>query len=387
MSAHRSSGQSIVVLGGGIGGVATANQLRRRLPSQHRVILVNRDPSFSLAASYLWVMSGHRTESQISRPLRKLARRGIDVVIGEIEHIDPDNRSAVVDGRTINGDQMVVSLGATLTTVGVPGLAEHGQTFATLPGAARLAGSLRSLREGRVLIVTATPIYKCPAAPYETAFLIDSLARKHDARSRIDIALHAAEPAPMGVAGQQVSQGVKGILNERGIAYQPSHQISSAEAGIATFADGDTQAFDLLIYMPGIAAPDVIATTALRDSSGWISVDRHTLATDIDGVYAIGDNAQIPLTMGKPLPRAGVFAHGQGIVVADNISRTVAGQPPTARFDGHGGCFIETGDGKAGYGSGDFYADPKPAVTMKMPARRWHLGKVLLEQNILRRWF
>ncbi|HVC40424.1 MAG TPA: hypothetical protein VND54_00440, partial [Candidatus Saccharimonadales bacterium] len=62
------------------------------------------------------------------------------------------------------------------------------------------------------------------------------------------------------------------------------------------------------------------------------------------------------------------------------------GASATARFDGHGGCYIETGFGKAGYGSGDFYAEPSPKVNIRRPARRRHLGKVAFEYNVMRRW-
>lgn len=60
--------------------------------------------------------------------------------------------------------------------------------------------------------------------------------------------------------------------------------------------------------------------------------------------------------------------------------------PGTKRFAGHSGCFIETGYGKAAYGSGDFYAQPDPAVKVRPPSRHRHLGKVLFEYNVLRRW-
>ena len=31
-------------------------------------------------------------------------------------------------------------------------------------------------------------------------------------------------------------------------------------------------------------------------------------------------------------------------------------------------------------GGGDFYGEPKPVVTLKQPARRWHLAKVAFEK-------
>ncbi len=378
--------QTVVVLGGGIGGVAAANRLRRRLNRRHRVILVNRDPDFTFAASYLWVMSGQRQPKQVTRPLKALQRRGIEVVIGDIEAIDPATRTLTVGGRQITGDHLVVSLGADYATDTIPGLQQAGETFATLAGAQRLAPAVNAVTKGRVLVVTAAPLYRCPAAPYEAALLIDAALRRNGVRGNVDVALHAAEPAPMGVAGANVSEAVTTILADRNIDYHASHQITAAETGRADFADGQSEVFDLLVYMPPIRTPAVVAASPLASATGWIDADRHTLATAFPGVYAIGDNTHLPLSIGKPLPRAGVFAHSQALVVADNIVSAIEGRPVKASFDGHGGCFIEAGFGKAGYGSGDFYAEPSPKVNIRPPARRWHLGKIAFEYNVLRRW-
>jgi sulfide:quinone oxidoreductase len=104
-------------------------------------------------------------------------------------------------------------------------------------------------------------------------------------------------------------------------------------------------------------------------------------------VYAIGDVTSIPLPSGKSLPKAGVFAHAQAEVVAANIAGEWSGREPERVFDGKGGCFIETGRGRAGYGSGDFFAEPVPSMRLHRPARWWHWGKVLFEQRWLHKWF
>lgn len=129
--------------------------------------------------------------------------------------------------------------------------------------------------------------------------------------------------------------------------------------------------------------PRVVRDSGLIADSGWVSVDRHTLETRFPGVYAIGDVVAIPLALGKPLPKAGVFAHAQAEVVARNIARAITGRGTLRRYAGDGECFIEIGDGKAGWGGGNFYAEPKPQVTLRMPSRRWHLGKVLFEKSWL----
>jgi len=111
------------------------------------------------------------------------------------------------------------------------------------------------------------------------------------------------------------------------------------------------------------------------------------LATEFPSVYAVGDVTLIPLSSGKPLPRAGVFAHAQAEVVARNIASEIAGRGRPRRFDGGGGCFVEVGRGRAAFGAGNFYAAPQPVVRLRSPSRIWHMGKVLLEQQILRQWF
>jgi len=378
--------QTILILGGGIGGVVAANRLRKRLGRHHRVVLVDREPTFALAASFLWVMTGDRRPEQIARPLGRLERKGIEVVRGEVERIDPERREAVVDGRTLKADHLVVALGAQFAPEAVPGLPAAGLTFCTLDGAERLRDALDRTRTGRIVVLTAAPAYKCPAAPYEAAMLIDALLRRRGLRSAVDIALHSAEPGPMGVAGPEASAAVRAMVEQKGIAYHPEHLIARAEPRRVLFTDGASVDFDLLVYVPPIRPPSVLADSALVDDSGWVRVDRHTLETRFPGVYAIGDVTLIPLAMGKSLPRAGVFAHAQAEVVARNIVRTVEGKAPSERFDGHGACFIETGDGRAGFGAGNFYAEPHPTIQMRRPGWLWHAGKVLFEKQVMWQW-
>jgi sulfide:quinone oxidoreductase len=193
----------------------------------------------------------------------------------------------------------------------------------------------------------------------------------------------------MGVAGPEVSKAVRQMVESKGIRYHPEHQILRADpaARRLTFANGVETAYDLLAYVPQHRAPQVVQSAGLAPEKGWISVNRNTLETAFPGVYALGDVVSIPLKMGKPLPKAGVFAHAEASVVARNIVRQINGRGKTAQFDGEGECFIETGDGKAGFGSGNFYAEPLPQVKVHPPARRWHAAKVLFEKDWLRRWF
>ena len=219
--------------------------------------------------------------------------------------------------------------------------------------------------------------------------LLEYDCRKREIRDRVSIDLYTAEPAPMGVTGPAFSAGVQAMVERKGISYHPGHQITRVDPDIRrlVFADGASAAFDLLAYVPPHRAPAVIREAGLTGQDGWVPVDRHTLATPFQGVYAIGDVTGIPLSMGKPLPKAGTFAHAQAEVVAHNVARAITGQGKPERFDGHGECFIEAGDGKAALGRGNFYAEPTPQVKAYRTGRHWHAGKVLFERDWLRRWF
>ena len=384
-----SAPKTVLILGGGVGGLVAANRLRKALPSQHRVILVEREASHVFTPSLLWLMVGARTLPSISRDFERLKRKGIDVVRGEVEAIDPERRRAVVSGQVLQGDYAIVALGADFCPEAVPGLAEGGHTFCTPAGAEALRVALGAFQGGRLLILTAAPAYKCPAAPYEAAMLIEADLRRRGLRGRTRIDLFAAEAGPMGVAGPEVSRSVRAMVESMGIGYHPEHQVVTVDAAArrARFSNGAEADYDLLAYVPGHRPPRAVAEAGLVGESGGVSVDRHTLATRFEGLYAIGDVTSIPLKLGKPLPKAGVFAHAQAEVVARSIARAVTGRGQPAEFNGHGECFVETGGGKAGFGSGDFYAEPVPRVTLRGPNRFWHAGKVLFEKGWLWRWF
>lgn len=381
--------RTVTVLGGGVGGVVAAIALRKKLSSRHRVVIVERERQHLFSPSLLWLMTGSRSESDITRPVARLSRKGIEVVEDEIVKILPEARQVGLgSGQTLDADHLVISLGAELDLEAVPGLAEVGHCFYALSGAASLHDALVEFEGGRIIVLTAAPAYKCPAAPYEAAMLIKDFCRRRGVGAKTQIDLYAAEPAPMGVTGPDVSAAVRRMVEDNEIGYHPEHQVTYLDSGTNTvfFENGVSAGFDLLAYVPPHRPPDVVTKTDLVNEDGWVKVDRHTMETGHPGIYAIGDITRIPLKVGKPLPMAGVFAERQATVVARNIATAITGERTSTRFDGHGECFIETGSGKAGFGSGNFYAEPSPQIKLHPPSRRWHIGKVLFEKRWLRRF-
>lgn len=374
--------KTILILGGGVGGVVTAKALRKKIGKEHRIIVFEKEDNHVFAASLLWLMVGKRKPKQVYRNTRKIAAGGIEVIIGEIEKVNPEQISVSVNGREYKGDYMVVSLG--VEQVVEHNLNQFGHDFYTLTGATNFSEQLKDFKGGKIAVLVSSLPFKCPAAPYEAAMLIDSYIRKKGLRSETEISLFAPEPGPMGVAGKELSGAVRQIVEGKGINYFPDHQVSEVTENSLTFshANGGMKTFEynLLAFTPKHQCPEVIKATGLLGPSGWVEVDRHTLETKFPDVYAIGDITFIPLELGKPLPKAGVFAHYQGEVVTHSIVRKIEGKIPDKTFNGDGQCFLELGDGKAGYAGGNFYASPLPNVKMKKPGFFWHWTKVWFEK-------
>jgi len=179
------------------------------------------------------------------------------------------------------------------------------------------------------------------------------------------------------------------MVEERGIGFHPLMKVLSVQGDTKEiiFENGQRVGYDLLIAIPPHRAPQVAKDSGLVGESGWIPVDAKTLKTHYDRVYAIGDITTIMLPIGKPLPKAGVFAHYEAEVVARNIAAEIEGSTPSHLFDGRGYCFLEMGAGRAGFASGNFYATPEPQVWIRRPGYHWHWGKVLFERWWLSHWF
>jgi sulfide:quinone oxidoreductase len=378
--------RSVVILGGGTGGVVAARRLRHLLDSSDRVVMIDRTPTYRFAPSFLWVMTGNRRPGQVAAQLSKLRKAGIEMITAEIEGIDLGGRAVMAAATQLRFDRLVIALGAELAPDALPGFSDFAHNVYTVDGAVAAFQALGRFEGGRVAVVVSSLPYKCPAAPYETAFLAEAMLRRRGVSERTAVDIYTPEPLPMPTAGPVLGEALKEMLAQRGIGFHPTTTVESIEKSDFVLADSSREPYDLLLGVPAHRAPAVVASTALASPSGFLPVDANTLATPEDGVVAIGDVTAIPLTQGKFLPKAGVFAEAQAKVVAQNIAAELTGKPASARFDGKGACFVELGDGRAAFATGSFYGAEGPAINLRRPGRHWHWAKVAFEQYWMRRW-
>jgi sulfide:quinone oxidoreductase len=376
------SGKTILILGGGVGGIVTANDLRKQLGAEHRIVVVDKQAEYVFTPSLLWVMVGWRRPEQITRSLHRLVQPGVEVVVAEGQEIDLDSQKVKTGNGDLSYDYLVVATGAGLAPEIMPGFSEAAHTPYDLDGATRLWSALQRFDGGRVAVLVSAMPYKCPAAPYETALLLDDHLRRRGIRERCEVEVFTPEALPMGVAGPAMGQAVVGMLETKGIRFNPKLELShiDPEGGELVFSNREPAPFDLLAGVPPHRPPQMVRQSALANEAGWVPVDRRSLQTRYENVYAIGDVTAVTLANGMALPKAAVFAEGQARTVARRIAAEVQGTGLREEFDGAGFCWIEMGSGSAGFASGEFYAEPDPLVPLPRSGRMWHWGKILFEK-------
>ncbi|MBI2957734.1 MAG: NAD(P)/FAD-dependent oxidoreductase [Chloroflexi bacterium] len=370
------AGKTVVILGGGMGGLAAAQQLRTLLPQEHRVVVVEKRSTFYMCTFNLRLMAGEiGTREEVERPLTGLKNKGIEWVHGEVLELDPKTRRMRTSAGTLVADYMVIALGAEKNESGIPGFAESALNLYESDGALRIRKAVQGFEKGRAVVLVGRTPFPCPAAPCESALLMDAAFRKKGVRGVVEVAIYTPEPKPFPSAGQEMSDNVLVMLKERDIQYHAKHVVKKIDSAARKLMfDGEEASFDLLVGIPPHAAPRVVRDAGLTDDTGWVPVDLATMETNHPGVFAIGDVTAIrqPNPTGLFLPKAWVFADEQARVVARNVAAQLRGEDASSKFDGKGFCYLEVGDGQAAYGSGNFFAYPAAKVFMEPPSKRLH---------------
>jgi sulfide:quinone oxidoreductase len=364
------SGKNVVILGGGSGGLAVAGRLKELLGDRVSTTVIDKESSFVMGFSLLRIMTGEKSEQEVKVPKENVSQKGIKFVNTEVNKIDVKSGLVKTGQGEFAYDYLIVALGAELAPEKVPGF-ESAFHMYTLEAAKKLSDALSSFEGGSIKLVVSSTPFKCPAAPYEAAMLIDDYLRSKGLRDKSDIQVFTPEPLPMPVAGPDVGNAVVSMLSEKGIGFHNNTKVSSIDGSSkqVIFENGTREKYDMLIAIPPHISPKVVRESDLADDvSGWVPVDPKNMQTKYDRVYAIGDVAAVKLQSGMMLPKAATFAFGQAEIVASNIASSILGTE-TRSWDGFGECFIETGSRHAAYGSGSFYSSPKPVINLQMPSK------------------
>jgi sulfide:quinone oxidoreductase len=371
----------VVVLGAGFGGLELTTRLSEEFGDEIDVVLIDQNDGFVFGFSKLDVMFGRATPAGVRHSYREVVKPGVRFVQSTVRSIDPAAKRVETDGGTFEGEILVVALGADLYPSATPGLVEGGHEFYTVAGAFALREVLASFAGGTVIVgVTSTP-FKCPPAPSETALLMHDYLTERGLRDRSRVAL----VMPLGVPIPPSPEASKALLvafAERDIEWHPEKLVRALDPDrkVALLGDGSEMPYDLFLGVPVHRAPAVVEESELA-VDGWIRVNPLTLETAFPGVYAVGDVTSVGT------PKAGVFAEGQAVVVADAISARIRGTAASAQYDGHGLCYLEFGHDQVARVDVTFVSGRQPTGGLEGPSRALATDKVEFGTSRIRRWF
>jgi sulfide:quinone oxidoreductase len=368
-------------LGAGFGGLELSTRLCEEVPDRVHVTLIDRRDAFVFGFSKLDVMFGRRRPDEVRGVYRDIDRGSFEFRQETVVAIDPVAKVVRTDQGTHEADILVVALGADLEPGATPGFIEGGHEFYSVAGAERVRHVLEEFEGGKVVISILGPFFKCPPAPYETAFMLHDYLTERGRRERCQIDLLTTLPSPIPVSAE-ASAAMLALLEQCGVNYWPQSKVTrlDPEARMAYLEDGRSLPYDLFLGIPVHCAPKVVVDSGLTED-GWIAVDPGNFATRFPDVYAVGD------VTSAPVPRAGTIAEGEAAIVADVIIARLRGAPAPDAYQGRVMCLYEAPDGLVGKVDADFLSGAQPVARHFDPSAVFVEDKHQFGVERRRRWF
>jgi sulfide:quinone oxidoreductase len=390
--------KQVLILGGGFGGLTSANLIRKSLSQEEcEITVVDKYQYFMMGLVNLWILSGSRKLEDSQVALNNLQDKGIKFLNDEITGIDPSENSVSTktNPKKLKYDYLIIALGAEVAPKLIDGFEDNDdQSCFNVYDAKQvplLREKLLSMKSGRVVVCIADIPYKCPPAPYEASLLMNDILVKNGTRDSIDLNMYVPTPIALPVAGPTMSQDVVKLLNNNHINFHPLHKLKRvSDKKTIEFENGNKTSYDVLVMIPPHQVPKIIKDSNLLGDGDqhWINVDKFTLRTKYKNAFAIGDVTEIRLDQTTTIPKAGIFAEGEAKIVSQQIINEIKNinSKKAVKFDGKGFCFMEIGDKKAGYIDTDFYNEAGPITRLDPPSGEFYQKKLDFERSRLNEW-
>ena len=229
--------------------------------------------------------------------------------------------------------------------------------FYTADGAIALHEKFKNWQGGKLVMAIVDMPFKCPIAPIEFVCLADSYFTKRGIRDKVEIIF--CTPLA-GAFTKPIATKVLGeLLDKKNIKVVTDFYIEHIDNENKKLVSYDEKEvpFDLLTIVPLNKGADFVGKSGLGDDLNFIPVNKHTLQHEkFANIFVIGDAAAIPAS------KAGSVAHFAGDFLFKNMLEIFRGNNPSAKFDGHANCYIETGFGKASLIDFNYDTEPLPGT-------------------------
>jgi sulfide:quinone oxidoreductase len=397
---------TIVVLGGGIGGLSAAFELKDELGDQHEVVLVSDQDHFEFTPSNPWVAVNWRKPEAIRLDLNDLmSKHGIRFVGTAVKRVQPESHSLLLENEeTLSYNYLVIASGPRLAFDEIPGLGPHGGFTGSVcktDHAALMAEQLEAfcVNPGPIIIGAAQGA-SCYGPAYEYTFIIETELRKRKIRDRVPMIFVTPEPyiGHLGLDGVGDTKSMlESEMRERHIKWYTNTRIDQVEDGLMKITqvneDGSDKASHELAFAHSMILPAftgikaVMGIDGLSNPRGFIVVDKNQRNPTFPDIFAVGVCVAIPPVGGSPLPvgvpKTGYMIESMVTATVQNIAQLLAGKEPTHTATWNAFCLADFGDRGVA-----FMALPQipPRNTNWSGSGKWvHWAKIGFEKYYLRK--
>lgn len=340
----------VLILGGGFGGVTTAQRLHHHFKrdASVEIMLVNRDNFFVFVPLLASAASGSIETFHILNPIRRMIP-GISFRAEEVLGIDL-NRRVVTTTSPITGrearlpyDHLVLGLGNTINLASMPGAAQHAKTMKSLGDALYLRNHVismleaadvetdPSIRQELLTFVVAGAGYSGVETVGELNDLVRAISKSYPSLTRESvkvILLHSRERI-LPEMGPGLADFALTKLRHRGVDVKLQTRISAATPREAILSTGERIPTRTLVVTVGSSMNPVLTSLGLPRDKERILTDPYMGVQGVPGIWALGDNAAVPnaAAKGEVSPPTAQYALRQGKFLADNLAAVLRGQP------------------------------------------------------------
>jgi NADH dehydrogenase len=299
----------VLVLGGGFAGAYVA-----RLLGEHGATIVSQE-NFMLYTPLLpEAASGTLEPRHTVVPLRVMCPHA-DLLLGNLRSVDIEAQTAAI--QTDEGEvvvwwqQLVLALGAIPRVVPVPGLAEHGLSFKSLPDAIHLrnhvlrqleaadAASDDAVRRAHLSFVFVGAGYAGVEALAELSDLVADAMRYYPRLRDVPQRWVIVDAAPkiLPEIPRRLGEYATRELSERGVEIHVGTILQSVSDREVVLGDGTRIPTSTLVWTAGVRANPILHDLGLPlDDRHRVEVDEFLRVHELKNVWALGDCARVPNT-------------------------------------------------------------------------------------------
>jgi sulfide:quinone oxidoreductase len=393
----------IVVLGGGIGGVSCAYEVKEAVRKEDRVTLVSNKPFFQFTPSNPWVAVNWRKKDDIIVDLAKvLPKHGIAFSAAGAARVHAEeNRVELGDGSSLSYDYLVIATGPELAFDEIEGFGPEANTQSVCDvdhAAHANAGWEAFCKDPGPIVVGAVQGASCFGPAYEFAMIMDTDLRKRRIRDKVPMTFVTPEPyiGHLGVGGVGDTKGVlESEMRQRHIKWITNAKVDKFEAGKAHVTevdeDGKTKKthelpFKFSMLIPGFRGiPALRGIEGLANPRGFVIVDKYQRNPKYQNVFGVGVCIAIAPLEATPVPcgvpKTGFMIESMVTATALNIGELVRGKAATHEATWNAICLADFGDSGVAFVA--MPQNPPRNVNWASSGRWVHVAKIAFEKYFL----